>query len=139
MSVLTSQVYRHKSMVHSAGGIAPQLSTCTNSGNQAFFSSISRAWEQGYVPPKKGLARTLPCSGRYNLSLSKEGQLLWSLHSLPFQHLEKEEQLCKSSLQCLISTNCISLSRPGQTIHVGTLIAGILVPTKPYGQNHVYG
>jgi len=27
------------------------------------------------------------------------------------EHLESIEQLCKSSLQCLISTNCISLDR----------------------------
>jgi len=80
-------------MVHSAGGIAPQLSTCTNSGNQALFSSISQAWEQGYVPPKKGLATTLPYSARY-----KESCTLASAKdnccgpSIPFQHLEKEEQ-----------------------------------------------
>ena len=28
------------------------------------------------------------------------------------EHLENTERLCKSSLQCLISTSCISLDRP---------------------------
>ena len=34
------------------------------------------------------------------------------------EHLESIEQLCKSSLQCLISTNCISLDRTRRALPI---------------------
>ena len=37
------------------------------------------------------------------------------------EHLENTEQLCKSSLKCLISTKCISLDRTQQALHARTL------------------
>ena len=36
------------------------------------------------------------------------------------EHSENTEQLCKSSLQCLISMSCISLDRAQQPLHAGT-------------------
>ena len=56
VSALTSQGYGHESNVRGAGGIPPRLSACANSGNQARFSSPSRAWERGYPDP---LPRTI--------------------------------------------------------------------------------
>jgi len=39
------------------------------------------------------------------------------------KHSENTKQLCKSSLQCLISVSCISLDRAQQPLHAGTYTA----------------
>jgi len=38
--------------------------------------------------------------------------------------MENREQLCKSWLQCLFSTNCISLDRTWPNLHAGIHSAG---------------
>ena len=38
--------------------------------------------------------------------------------------LENTEQLCKSSLQCLISTNCTPMDRARRVLHAGNHIVG---------------
>jgi len=40
------------------------------------------------------------------------------------EHSENTEQLCKPSLQCLISTNCILLDRAQQVLLAGTHTTG---------------
>jgi len=50
--------------------------------------------------------------------------------------MEHSEQLCKSSLQCLISMSCISLDGVHRALHTGTLVAQNLVSGKNWMCKH---
>jgi len=49
------------------------------------------------------------------------------------------EQLCESSLQCLVSMSYISLDRARRALHAGTLVAWILVSRKNWMCKHEGG